>query len=278
MDALQTLTAVIDADVAAQKFEKGKDLIATLLTGRVAESIRALSHHLLTPLQGAIADVQVLDDIPAIDIDLRRRLRRNLTDVDASAKQIQILLSEEAEFSPQRLRKVPVLRMMRELVTSAEPAAESRCIRIDHSATAQAREVEAIPDQFSLVLSNLLHNSVKYSFDGTGEHNRVVRVSYCLEGENLVISFQNEGCGIEPHEISEGRLFELGYRGEHSGDRGRQGTGTGLYIVDKITKAHQGSIRVSSRKTGNPSEPAFQAFQNRFDLVWPVYSKLRDGI
>lgn len=162
--------------------------------------------------------------------------------------------------------------MVAQLLEGVEPEAKRRCIRIDHQVNQHAKTLQAIPDQFVLVLSNLIHNGIKYSFDGTADHPKVFGVRYSPEGENVVISFENDGCGIERDEIAERKLFELGYRGVASGDRGRPGTGTGLYVADKITKAHDGQIRVFSKRIGG-QEFEYPMHENRFELVWPVYSK-----
>jgi signal transduction histidine kinase len=274
--AVNTETVKFDARKADEKFELGKEVLSTLLTGRVAESIRALSHHLLTPLQGAIADVGLLKSAQSQDAEVLPRLRRNLDSVNESAKQIQILLSEEAEFSPKKLRKVTVHRLVQNIVDSLKGEAEDRCITIEQGFNSYSREVEAIPDQFQILMSAILQNALKYSFDGFDARWRNIKITYASEASNLVIRVQNEGCGIEAGEISERGIFELGYRGKMSGDRGRNGTDTGLYVADKITKAHGALIRVSSSKVGTPSEAAFQAYENRFELVWPVYSPYKE--
>jgi len=258
---------------AVGKFERGKELISTLLTGRVAESIRALSHHLLTPLQGAIGDVEALDSGERQPSTIQR-LKRNLADVDASAKQIQILLSDEVEYAPQRLRKIPVHAVVKDVIDRLSASAERRCIVIEHGANRQSAQVQAIPDQFAVVVTAILQNCVKYSFEGRPERNRVVRISYSAERDNLVIRFANEGCGIDPDEIRDGRIFELGYRGRRSADRGRTGTGTGLYIADKITRAHGGLIRAKSILKPAAIESHHDIHENTFELVWPVYSPL----
>lgn len=252
------------------RFESAKGLLATLLTGRVAESIRALSHHLLTPLQGAIADVDALEQAEAKPHDIVERLGRNLEQVDTAAKQIQLLLAEEVDIVPARIRKVRVVRTVTDLVSANTAEALRRDIAIEHVISSNSDYVEAVPDQFEVVISNLLSNAVKYSFSG-----RTVRVSYSEEGDRLLVRFVNYGCGILPDELQAGKIFELGYRGRLSGDRGRSGTGTGLYIADKIANAHGAEIRVTSRPTGPETDPNNRVHENKVELVWPVYSPLR---
>ena len=85
----------------------------------------------------------------------------------------------------------------------------------------------------------------------------------------LKVSIKSYGCPITKDEIRERKIFELGYRGEFSGDRGRQGTGSGLYIADRIVYAHYGKIEVESRTTESPTGEE-QAL-NIFSVFWPKY-------
>ncbi|AQT68850.1 Sensor kinase CusS [Anaerohalosphaera lusitana] len=134
------------------------------------------------------------------------------------------------------------------------------------------REVEAVPDQIGIVLRCLLENAAKYSFNGKPNDKRKISVRfnnvYLGEKRALEISIQNYGCPISLEEASSRRIFQLGYRGEYSGEGGRQGTGTGLYLVDRITTAHKGRIDVHSKPDG-PAENN-QAV-NTFVLTWPRY-------
>ncbi len=55
-------------------------------------------------------------------------------------------------------------------------------------------------------------------------------------------------------EIEQGLIFQLGYRGAFSGDKGRVGTGIGLYDALKTARAHNGDITIESIPTRSQND------------------------
>lgn len=94
-------------------------------------------------------------------------------------------------------------------------------------------------DKFHLTtaINNVLENAVKY-----GCQNITLITSQ--ENELFSISIQDDGIGIakSKHHL----LFEKFYRVEQGNLHNTKGLGLGLYYVDQIVKAHQGSIKVVS--------------------------------
>jgi two-component system phosphate regulon sensor histidine kinase PhoR len=86
---------------------------------------------------------------------------------------------------------------------------------------------------------NLIDNAIKHS-GPTG----VARISAAVEGEQVVIRVQDEGCGIAAKHLP--RLFERFYRVDKARSRELGGTGLGLAIVKHIVSAHRGTVRVES--------------------------------
>jgi signal transduction histidine kinase len=62
--------------------------------------------------------------------------------------------------------------------------------------------------------------------------------------DQFSVSIQDDGIGIEKNKQS--LLFEKFYRVEHGNLHNTKGLGLGLYYVDQIIKAHQGSVNVVS--------------------------------
>lgn len=95
-------------------------------------------------------------------------------------------------------------------------------------------------DRFRLeqVLDNLIGNAIKYS----PKADRVVISSTC-DDDNLIVSVQDFGIGIEAEKID--KLFDRYYRVDNTAMR-FEGLGLGLYISNEIIKRHQGNMWIES--------------------------------
>ena len=91
------------------------------------------------------------------------------------------------------------------------------------------------------VIINLLENAVKYS-DSVPEIN----IGLTSNNERCVIEISDKGIGIDQSERK--KIFEKFYRVGNEDQRKTKGTGLGLYIVDQIVRAHNGTITVSSNQ------------------------------
>ena len=107
--------------------------------------------------------------------------------------------------------------------------------------------VEGIERDLVRALSNLLHNAIKYSWLRDRSKAPWVTIrTYAHEGM-VCIEFENWGVPIAAEEIEQGLIFQLGYRGKWSKDRGRLGTGIGLTDAKRTAQTHYGDLRVASR-------------------------------
>ena len=89
------------------------------------------------------------------------------------------------------------------------------------------------------VFTNLLSNAVKYSPDKAS-----VLLAGRRSGEDLCISFSDEGVGIPADEMP--RLFQLYFRARTAA--GIAGTGIGLNLARELVELHGGRIEVTSRE------------------------------
>lgn len=101
------------------------------------------------------------------------------------------------------------------------------------------KETTLILDKFHLTTAilNVLENAVKY-----GCNNILVETS--MQNNDFNISIQDDGIGIAKNKHS--LLFDKFYRVEQGNLHNAKGLGLGLYYVDQIIKAHQGTITVVS--------------------------------
>jgi signal transduction histidine kinase len=122
-------------------------------------------------------------------------------------------------------------------------------------------------------LSNIIHNAIKYSWS-RGEGGGWVTVGMYVDDEWVSFEVENYGVPIPGDEIERHLIFELGFRGRLSGDRGRIGTGVGLADARRVAVQHGGEIAVKSRPaiSGLQKEDNYeQPFVTTFTFKLPVY-------
>jgi signal transduction histidine kinase len=98
--------------------------------------------------------------------------------------------------------------------------------------------VDADPDAFERVLTNLISNAIKYSPVGSE-----IRVAARALVSAVAIDVADSGRGILPEAL--GRIFEPYYRAPDAAGAAR-GTGIGLAVVKALVEAHGGAISVES--------------------------------
>jgi signal transduction histidine kinase len=97
------------------------------------------------------------------------------------------------------------------------------------------------PARMSQTISNLVGNAIDH-----GDRDCPVRVYVDGDGRDVELKVHNDGEPIPPALLPV--LFEPFRRGE-LGDRSPGGLGLGLYIVEQIVRAHEGTIGVESTAT-----------------------------
>ena len=91
------------------------------------------------------------------------------------------------------------------------------------------------------VVRNLLENAERH-------RDRVVRVRLAREGEDALLTVDNDGPPIEPRDRE--RVFGRFVRLDDSRTRGTGGTGLGLAIVAEVVAAHEGSVEATESPEG----------------------------
>lgn len=109
------------------------------------------------------------------------------------------------------------------------------------------------PVQFQLMFQNLIQNGLKYN---ESEHP-MVKINYGLHEDTHVLSFSDNGLGIESQYKDE--IFQMFSRLHTSNSY--EGTGLGLSICHKIMVQHGGKIILKESIFGKGST---------FEMSWPV--------
>ncbi|WP_427874541.1 sensor histidine kinase [Flavobacterium sp. MMS24-S5] len=103
----------------------------------------------------------------------------------------------------------------------------------------QTEKTILVLDKFHLTTAflNVLENAVKYG-------SNTITVKTKIVEKQFSISFEDDGIGIAKKK--QAFLFDKFYRVEQGNLHNTKGLGLGLYYVDQIVKAHQGSVNVIS--------------------------------
>lgn len=145
-------------------------------------------------------------------------------------------------------------------------------VPLDRIARNYMPEVEMVPDALSLAFRNVLQNAVKYSYRAVnGRTERYIKVRCELIDEKYYeVSISNYGIGIERDEIERGKIWEPGYRGIHSHDRHRAGSGLGLsHVKWAVEEVHGGKLSVQS------IEQLGGAYLTTFTMKIPIRQEYR---
>ena len=141
-----------------------------------------------------------------------------------------------------RLTALDLREIVREAVRSLEPLADQRHRLVTET---PGSPVAVIGDRarLSMIVTNLVHNALKYSPAG-GE----VRVSCLAAAGRAEVAVKDEGVGIAAEDM--GRLFSRFGRITTPETAGIGGTGLGLYLARDLARRHGGDVTAASELGG----------------------------
>jgi signal transduction histidine kinase len=200
-----------------------------------------LGHDLRNPLTAITALATVTmgrEDLPA-------GVRERLSQVDSAARRSLTIIETLLDFSESRfkgaLRARPVAADLREIagrvIDELRATHPGRLIVLE---SAGPSEVQVDPGRTQQLLTNLIENALTH-----GSPGHPVRVTIDVDDE-AVLAVNNHGPLIPAHLVP--ALFQPFTQGASTGESERpRGLGLGLYIVQQIVAAHEGTIAVDSR-------------------------------
>jgi PAS domain S-box-containing protein len=149
--------------------------------------------------------------------------------------------------------------------------AEEREVRIRFDDRSQ-NTVSVSRIEITRAIGHLLHNAIKYSW--SREDGRTwVSISIDPGGDRVSVGVENWGVPIPADELDGGLIYELGYRGRLSSDRGRMGTGVGVADALRVARAHGGNLRLDSRPASSRANSTnyAQPFVTTASLELPLW-------
>ena len=121
--------------------------------------------------------------------------------------------------------------------------ARERGINITQSSNRQKIEAYVDRANFEKVITNLLSNALKYTFDGGN-----IEINLKAENKMVAIEVMDDGIGISKDDIP--KLFDRFYLGNNSKGYNVGGTGIGLNLCRQLVTLHGGEISANLRSDG----------------------------
>ncbi len=199
--------------------------------------IAVLGHDLRNPLASLDSGLQLLRRTPLND-----KANKIVTLMGASVRRMLGLVNDVLDLAKGKMAgglavnrddSRPLAPALQHVIEETKAAYPDRNIEADFSS---AGAVYVDHARIAQLFSNLMGNAIAH-----GEQAGWIRARGEIDGKDFVLTVANSGAPI-PEEIRL-RLFEPFFRG---GDDTAAGLGLGLYIVSEITRAHGGTIDVTS--------------------------------
>jgi two-component system, OmpR family, phosphate regulon sensor histidine kinase PhoR len=206
------------------------------------DMVANISHELRTPIANIRLSIEGLfheQDKPKrkASISALKSIARETDSLLWLVQELYDLSMIESGQAILRAVNVPLGEVVGEAIERMLEIGEGKELRIIQTGL-DAIHVLADRDQIRRVLTNLIHNAIKFSPVGG-----VILVTATIAGEDVVISVVDEGPGIAPDHVQ--RIFERFFQAD-SARSGGDGTGLGLAICKHIVEAHDGRIWAES--------------------------------
>ena len=238
--------------VVARPLQDGQLLLSLqdLTTLQRLETVRRdfvanVSHELRTPIATLAAIAETLDagaiDDPAAARDFVRRMQAEIGGLGQLVEELLSLARIESGAEPLRLAAIAPARLVEDAARRMAALADRAGVRLEVAPAEDVADVLADAEKVGQVLSNLVHNAVKFTPPGG-------RVTLATQARDtaIAISVRDTGTGIDPAALP--RVFERFYKSDRS--RATGGTGLGLAIAKHIVHAHGGDITAASDGPG----------------------------
>ena len=219
-----------------------------------SEFISIASHQLRTPLTVIKGYVSM---IMAGDFGkLNPKMADPINKISESSKRLLSLVEEllnisriesgklKFDFKPARLERV-----VKGVVGELSDKAEAKKLQLRYREKGEHfPELMLDEEKIRQAVVNLIDNAIKYTDKGT------ITVSLEREGDNIKFSVADTGPGIRQRDML--KLFQKFSRGTGA-TKNMEGSGLGLFIANKMIKAHKGRIWAESRGEGYGSKFCF---------------------
>ncbi|MFA6435001.1 MAG: HAMP domain-containing sensor histidine kinase [Elusimicrobiales bacterium] len=204
----------------------------------------AAIHDLKGPLTSIIGTLSLVSE-PDMDLPTKEKLLNVASQSSQSMIRLIQTLVDTERMEVAKLKLQPEMFDLRSHITECmapfNPVSVDMGIKLELEVEDKIPAIRADKELLGRVYENLLLNAFKYSRRG-GE----IRVSVRFSEENFYFEIKDTGSGISAEFID--KVFDKYYRVEGREQDSRKGSGLGLYFCRLAIEAHDGKIRIESKK------------------------------
>jgi two-component system, sporulation sensor kinase E len=199
--------------------------------GRLAAGI---AHEIRNPLTAAFGFLQLLLK-SSIEEHQKKYLRYVLKELKSISKLVSefMILAKPTEINK---REISISMLLNETIEFMQGQAILSNIVINRSITSHEVMLMADAEQLKHVFINLIRNAI----EATKKNHSQITISLEVEAKFINISFEDEGIGIAPEDVT--KIFDPFFTTKE------EGTGLGLTGAYQIIKNHNGIILVESKE------------------------------
>ena len=218
-----------------------RDIGARLELGRQRQNFLAmLTHDIKNPLAIVLGFTELLGEIGPLNgeqTDLVERIQANANTVlTLVANYLNLTQIENGQLVLTR-RPTAIGEVIDAVATQYRGQAERESVTLETAIDAALAPIPADALALERVLTNLLHNALKF----TAEGGRIVLAAQ-RDGDGLRVEVRDSGSGIAPADLA--TIFQPYRRGTMR--QPREGVGLGLFIAQSLVQAHHGRLTVDS--------------------------------
>jgi PAS domain S-box-containing protein len=206
-----------------------------------------LSHELKTPLTAAREFVSLVIDglageLNATQLNYLGIAKKSCTELAVYINDLLDATRLDTGKLHIELKAVSLAAIIQRAIAVMEPVAARKKIRLSEELDTDLTDVMVDESRIMQILTNLLNNALKFTFEG-GEI--IVKLAeYSKSSECVQISVTDNGCGIPKDKID--NLFHRFYQIKNGDATPEKGVGLGLYLCRELVLMHRGSIWVES--------------------------------
>lgn len=224
---------------------------------------------------------QESDVKPFID-DLKQTQKHILTEAQLGLYIVRNFLSYISESRYQevvkpKFKEIDMGELLIEMVDLHQLFAATKDLTFQLSGVPEIPKIIGSDMEIRRLFHNILNNTIKYSYHSIQQSQRIIRIRSRVpydpgfRRKRFSICFENYGLGLSEDEIH--NVIRAGFRGTQAIAEVPIGAGIGLSEAEKIMRAHNGEIKIRSKKL-HESILKNATYLTTIELIFPFSDKI----